>query len=100
MNTYLILYDLKGNEPRNDYFRVIMAIQSLGEVEKVQYSNWIVYTSLNEVQIRERLKPFIDNYDSLFIARFDAYASYNVPIKVINLINRSWNKFVGLFKAN
>lgn len=100
MNTYLVLYDLKGNEPRNDYFRIITAIHSLGEVEKIQYSNWIVSTSLNEIQIRERLKPFIDNNDSLFVARFDAYASYNVSFKTVSLIDRVWSRLIGLFKAN
>jgi CRISPR-associated endonuclease Cas2 len=91
MNVIQISYDLTAPESRKDYARLILAIHSLGTVERVQYSLWVLKTTKTEAQVRDFLRSFIDENDSLFITKIDGYASYNVPNAATNLINKEWN---------
>ncbi len=69
MKTYLIGYDL--NRPRgiNDYPNLIAAIKSLGTWWHYLDSTWIVETSLNVRDIRDKLKIHIDGGDELLVIR-------------------------------
>jgi hypothetical protein len=87
-----ITYDLNGHEPSLSYQLLIAAIKNVGEVEWIQYSTWVVSTFKTEVQIRVELSKFIDSNDSLFVARFDAYASQGLNHQRVEFIDRAWTK--------
>lgn len=98
MNTYLLTYDLKGKEPRISYTLLINEINKLlGKVERVQFSTWVVITTLTEIEIRNKLSQFLDENDSLLVVKFDAYASRNMNHNIFTLIPRAWN-FMNLVK--
>ena len=91
MSIHIISYDLKGHESRDEYRKLYREIYSLGKVEWIQFSTWIVETPLTDVEIRNHLQKVTDFNDSLFVATLSSYASFNIPVKASNLISRTWN---------
>lgn len=79
MKTYIIGYDL--NKTGQDYKDLIDKIKS--EFTTWWHhldSTWIVKSNLTAVEIRDRLKPFIDSNDELLVASLageSAWAGFN-----------------------
>lgn len=66
---YSITYDLK--KPGQDYSDLINAIKSFGTWAKPCESYWLVSTNLDAQGIFAKLKPYIDQNDSMLITRVD-----------------------------
>lgn len=62
---YLITYDL--NKPGQNYESLYKAIKSYGSWAKPAESTWLIDTRERASQISDRLRPHIDENDSLFI---------------------------------
>lgn len=67
MSVYLITYDL--NTPGQNYDDLYEEIKSLGTWAHYMRSVWFVDTYLSSDQVRDKLKPHIDQNDYLFICR-------------------------------
>jgi hypothetical protein len=65
MASYLISYDL--NKPGQEYTKLIEAIKSYGTWWHHLDSTWIVVTSDTAVEIRDKLKPYLDKGDELLV---------------------------------
>lgn len=63
---YSINYDL--NKPGQNYDRLYEAIKSIGPWFHAMDSVWFVSSRSRADAIYEKLKPFIDSNDNLFIA--------------------------------
>jgi hypothetical protein len=73
----MISYDLK--KPGQDYATLIKAIKSIsGDWCHPLESTWVVPTSLSAVQVRDRLKPYMDSNDSILVVNItnDDYSGY------------------------
>ncbi len=68
MKTYLISYDLNQPRKETDYPQLIAAIKQLGTWWHCLDSTWIVKSNLSAAQIRDALKPHLDNGDELLVA--------------------------------
>lgn len=78
MTTYMIGYDL--SLPGQSYEPLHNEIKKLGDYWHCLDSTWIVNTTLNSAQIRDRLLPFIDKNDSILvslISRDAAWSGFN-----------------------
>jgi hypothetical protein len=74
-DTLLVGYDL--NKTGKDYSGLIAKIK--GEVDNWWHcldSTWIVKTSLTTVELRDRLKPYIDSNDELLVAKLSGSAAW------------------------
>ena len=65
MSTKLIAYDLNG--PGQNYNDLITAIKALGAWWHHLDSTWLVKSTLSTSQIRDRLKPYLDNNDEILV---------------------------------
>lgn len=74
MAIYMIGYDL--NREGQDYEPLIEAIKALGTWWHHLDSTWIVETAATAVQIRDHLRPLIDDNDELLVARISAPAAW------------------------
>lgn len=74
MKSYLIGYDL--NKTGQDYETLIEQIKKLGTWWHHLDSTWIVKSDLTAVQIRDNLKPYIDDNDELLVARLSGEAAW------------------------
>lgn len=74
MATYMIGYDL--NREGQDYETLIDAIKKIGAWWHHLDSTWIVETNATAAQIRDRLRPLIDENDELLVARISAPAAW------------------------
>jgi hypothetical protein len=81
MSTYLIGYDL--DKPGQDYSDLIAAIKSLGVWWHNLDSTWLVLSDLDDKQIRDQLKTYIDTNDKLLVINVsgDAAAWYGFTDK-------------------
>lgn len=78
MTTYMIGYDL--NKAGKDYTGLISEIKKLanGYWHHLD-STWLVNTTLNAAQIRDRLRPSLDGDDELLvIATANNWATYGI----------------------
>ena len=66
MSTKLIAYDLNG-AGRQNYADLIEAIKGLGAWWHHLDSTWLVKSTLSTSQIRDRLKPHLDNSDEILV---------------------------------
>lgn len=66
MSTKLIAYDL--NSPGQDHDRLTDAIKEMGAWWHHLDSTWLVKTELPVVEVRDRLKPYMDSNDELLVA--------------------------------
>ena len=73
--THLISYDLVGKD--EDYPRLWAALRNDGAV-KILYSEWLISTTENAAQLRDRYKQHIDGNDRLFVCAIDDWASFNI----------------------
>lgn len=67
MAVYLITYDL--NEPGQKYSELYEQIKSCGAWWHYLDSTWLVDTTLNAIQIRDRMRTAMDNSDSCFVIK-------------------------------
>jgi hypothetical protein len=91
MRVLSISYDLKVDKSFEAYERIISAIEALGNVEKAQYSSWVISTNYTCAQVEEYLFKYVKNADSLMVLEVVSYASHNVPEAVKHLMNRTWH---------
>ncbi len=64
-NNLFVSYDL--NDPGQNYAAVINAIKSIGIWAKVQKSLWYVKSTLSAEQAVQRIRPAMDQNDSLIV---------------------------------
>mgnify|MGYP003607598832 CR=1 FL=1 len=75
MTAYIIGYDLK--KQHQNYTDLIDAIKKISPTHwHILDSTWIVSTSLNASQIRDRLSPFVDSNDKLLVAKLSGEAAW------------------------
>jgi hypothetical protein len=74
MKSYLIGYDL--NKSGQDYGSLIEQIKGLGTWWHCLDSTWIVKSVLTAVEIRDKLKSYIDNNDELLVAKLSDEAAW------------------------
>ena len=88
MSVKVISYDLGKPEMSQSYAQLIEAIKNLGGWAKPLESFWLVSCEKSCVDIREKLKPYLDSNDSLFVATIplNEWASYRLPQDVIDWI--------------
>lgn len=70
----MIGYDL--NSPGKNYSDLIDAIKAIGSWWHCLDSTWLVKTDLSCVQIRDRLRPYIDANDELLVATLTGVAAW------------------------
>jgi CRISPR-associated endonuclease Cas2 len=80
--TYLISYDLHAQK---NYDRIITELKRFGAI-KVLLSAWVVkHSNTTAAALRDHFANFLDSDDSLFVCRFDEWASRNCPnAKLLN----------------
>lgn len=67
---YMINYDL--NSPGQDYKDLINTIKGYGTYAKCLKSGWFVYTSETSTEVYNKLNPFLDTNDLIFISEVNA----------------------------
>lgn len=92
MKTIMVSYDLMVDESPQAYEKIISAIKTLGQVDKVQYSTWILATNLTCEYVRDYLVKYIHSRDSLMVTEIKAFASHGVQEKATSLIKRVWGE--------
>ena len=73
MKKYMICYDLL--KPGKDYEPLIARLKQWG-ANKILYSQWVLRTEQNAVQIRDDLKKFIDGNDRLLVSGLTGEAAW------------------------
>ena len=73
MKPYMISYDL--TKPGQDYEGLIARLHEIGAV-RILWSQWVLRTSANAVQIRDDLARFIDSNDSLLVTGLTGEAAW------------------------
>ncbi|EGQ1672941.1 CRISPR-associated protein Cas2 [Staphylococcus pseudintermedius] len=74
MKSYIISYDLND---RKDYPKLISRIEDYPNAAKINKSVWFVNSVLSAKEIRNELKFFVDNDDSLFVATLTGEAAWS-----------------------
>ena len=79
MKTYLVSYDLVGNETITDYKKLIEMIKTSTYWAKPLKSVWLIKTTLSAAEIRNKLKTVTDNNDKILVIEItNNWASYNL----------------------
>ena len=73
MNKYEISYDLMA--PGKNYDALYARLGELG-AERILYSQWVLRTTWNAVQVRDDLRRFIDANDRLLVAGLTGEAAW------------------------
>lgn len=77
MKIYLIGYDLNRPRGEDDYKDLIEKIkESFPTWWHHLDSTWLVKTDMTAVQIRDKLKPYLDKGDELLVARLSGEAAW------------------------
>lgn len=86
----VISYDL--SKPARNYDALIDEIKELGNWAHVQGSVWYLNSDLSAEQTRDRLLPYIDDDDSLFVvdATNNEAAWHNLKPEVARFIRENW----------
>ncbi|AXY61757.1 hypothetical protein CDG61_09385 [Acinetobacter sp. WCHAc010052] len=87
MAVYSITYDLIKEK---DYEKVINAIKSIsGLWAKPTKSQWLVDTTMSEIEIRKYLQGYIDSDDIIFVCKIDMpnWSSSKVPSDVLDWLH-------------
>ncbi|EGQ1765450.1 TPA: CRISPR-associated protein Cas2 [Staphylococcus pseudintermedius] len=74
MNSYIISYDLND---RKDYPKLISRIEDYPNAAKINKSVWFINSVFSAKEIRDELKLFVDNDDSLFVATLTGEAAWS-----------------------
>ena len=74
MKAYIITYDL--NRPGQDYPALWKEIKSYETYYRLQGSVWIIRASQSAERIRDHLQQYIDQNDSLLIAKLSGEAAW------------------------
>lgn len=74
MSTYIITYDL--SEKGQNYDCLHQKLQSYTTHWHAQQSVWFVETSESAAQIRDKLRPCLDNNDKLLVAKLSGEAAW------------------------
>ncbi len=74
MPSYIISYDLC--EPGQDYENLINKIKSYATWGKINKSTWVVNSAERSTDIRNKLKPYVDRGDKLFVAKLTGEAAW------------------------
>ena len=74
MKTYLISYDL--NRPGQDYPDLWDAIKAFDNWWHFLDSTWIVKTNWPATQIRDYLRPYLDDNDELLVVRLSGESAW------------------------
>lgn len=72
--THLISYDL--NNPGKNYSPLYDAIKNIGTWWHCLDSTWLVSTTMAATQVRDKLKPFLDQNDELLVAELSGEAAW------------------------
>ena len=81
MRTLLVGYDL--NRPGQDYAGLIDSLKNLGAWWHHLDSTLLIKTNLTPVQLRDRVKPFLDSGDELLVLEVTgvAWAGAGLPAR-------------------
>ena len=72
----IISYDLR--KPEQNYEDLIKAIKTYN-CRKINKSDWVIWTSSSCKEVRDYLQKYIDNNDTLFVAKLDKeWSSYGL----------------------
>lgn len=78
MSVYAITYDLHA--PQQDYDKLHDSIKSLGAYSKRFDSFWLVDSSLEASEIRDKIKLVVDSNDKILVIEVKKHwASWNLP---------------------
>jgi hypothetical protein len=87
MSKFLISYDLKGEEYKEDYNDVIEYIESFPKHAKALYSQWVVESDHTASEIRAELQNIVDGTDVVFVVKIDSsWASLNLPKDAVSVL--------------
>lgn len=70
----LVMYDL--HKPAQDYPDLWAALESYPHC-RLQQSVWAIRTTETPKQVREKLKPYIDNDDKLLVSTLGGWAGFD-----------------------
>ena len=73
MKSYVVSYDLNNQK---DYSKLIKAIEDYPNSAKINKSVWFINSERSAKSIRDELRDFIDNDDSLFVATLTGEAAW------------------------
>lgn len=73
MKSYIISYDLNDQK---DYPKLIRRIEDYPNAAKINKSVWFINSVFSAKEIRDELKLFVDNDDSLFVATLTGEAAW------------------------
>ena len=86
MSVKIVTYDL--HKDGQNYDDLIIAIKSFRAWAKINQSVWAVQSNLRCAEIRNKLKPYIDSNDRLFVAELSGDAAWTgLPVEVSNWLN-------------
>lgn len=88
----LITYDLRGES--KDYKGLISAIEEFSTCFKITESSWIIFSSLTDEQVFNKLRVFIDSDDRIVIAILEGYASGSNPISNVDKLNEELKNYL------
>ncbi|TOK65526.1 hypothetical protein CGI14_21165 [Vibrio parahaemolyticus] len=74
MSVYCVSYDL--NQPGQKYSKVHEILKSFSKWYHIMDSTWLISTTNNAIQIRDKLSPHLDNTDKLIVSRVDEYSGW------------------------
>ncbi len=75
MKCYIVSYDLKSGS-NFDYQRLYDAIKGYETWAHINESLWAVVTDQTAIQVRDNLKQYIDQGDSLFVLKSGVEAAW------------------------
>ena len=74
MSTFVVSYDLQ--KLGQNYDCIIKKLEAYGTHRHMQQSVWIIQTNQTAVQIRDNLKPCLDQNDKLFVGKLSGEAAW------------------------
>nr|WP_321513126.1 hypothetical protein [uncultured Pseudodesulfovibrio sp.] len=75
MATYIISYDLDA--PHRDYSGVAKIIESCGKAWHCLDSTWLVVSTLDHAEIRNKVKAVLDSGDKLLVAKLSGARAWS-----------------------
>lgn len=70
MSVYSVSYDL--NNPGQKYEKIHEVLKSFNGYYHIMDSTWLISTSFSAAQVCDKLTPYLDSNDKMFISKVNA----------------------------